>query len=266
MSRIAHMRVSLKELNLDAPFQRDVVVKHPIAKGGYDEHIEGEIVVVVVDATWYVVDGKQRVTQKRNALNAGKLVSEDIPAVVFFDETMEFASGMFVKVNKGRKGLSSWDMFVAARASGDEVALHVDRIAKAKGLPPARTGKKTDGLTALNEATNVVEKYGPAMLERVLDMHNGLYPGLAPYTRFVESLANVLATEEEPYKSLLEKGGDEYFLRRLQRVSGGSHQNLLAYLQAKLQQDKEYKGAMNDAGAWKAGLLRILGKRYYKES
>lgn len=264
MSKIAHMRVSLKDLSLEAPFQRDVVVRHPIAKGGYDENIEGEIVVVIVDGTWFVVDGKQRVTQKLNALAAGKLVSHDIGAVVYFNESLEFAANKFVQVNKGRKALSSWDMFVAARASGDEIALHVDRIAKANNLVPARAGK-ADKLTALNEATEIVERYGPDMLDRVLRIHGTLYPGLSPYTRFVQAVSHVLGTEEEPYKSLLLKGGDEYFARRLQRVSGGSHKNLQSYISAKLQSDSEYDGALNDSeGAWRAGLLRILGKRYYK--
>jgi len=264
MSKIAHMRVALSELNLDAPFQRDVVVKHPIARGGYDENLENEVVVVVVDGTWYVVDGKQRVTQKLNALLAGIDVTKDIPAVVYFDQTMEFAAAKFVQVNRGRKALTSWDMFVAARAAGDEIALHVDRIAKARGLAPARAGK-VDKLTALNEATVVVEKHGPRMLERVLDIHAALYPGLSPYTRFVESVANVLATDEEPYKSILEKHGDEYFIRRLKRVAGASHKNLQAYITAKLSSDKDYDGSVNDSGqTWQAGLLRILGRRYFK--
>ena len=261
---IVHTDADLYELDLNAPFQRDVVISHPIAKGGYDENIEGEIVVVVVNGTPYVVDGKQRVTQKRNALDAGSPVQRTIPAVVYYDETMEFAANKFVQVNKGRKALSSWDMFVAARASQDETALHVDRIAKAKGLPPARTGK-TDKLTAINEAMGVVDRYGPKMLERVLDVQKALYPGFAPYTRFLEALANVLATDESPYKELLERGGDEYLIRRLQKVSGGSHKNLQAYITAKLSQDSEFEGAVNDSErTWRMGIYKILGKRYYK--
>lgn len=265
MSRIAQMRVPLKDLNLDAPFQREVVVKHPIAKGGYDENLENEIVVVVVDGDWYVVDGKQRVTQKRNALASGsQLLQEDIRAVVYFDETMAFAAMKFVQVNKGRKALSSWDMFVAARTAGDEVALHVDRIAKAHGLPPAATGR-TDKLTALNEAQRIVSQYGPGMLDRALSVQLKLYPGFAPYTRFLEALADVLGTADEPYKSLLAKHGDEYLVRRLAPKAGGSHKNLQSYINAKLQSDRDYEGAVNDsANAWKQGILLILGKRYFK--
>lgn len=259
------MRVPLKDLNLDAPFQREVVVKHPIAKGGYDENIEGEIVVVVVDDTWFVVDGKQRVTQKRNALEVGKLIAHDIQAVVYFDESLPFAAQKFVQVNKGRKPLSSWDMFVAARTSGDETALHVDRIAKAHGLPPAAVGR-TDKLTALNEAQRVVNRYGPDVLDRVLTIQGQLYPGLSPYTRFLEALADVLATDEEPYKSLLAKHGDEYLTRRLSAKSGNSHKNLQGYIFARLQGDRSYEGGVNDsANAWKQGILLILGKRYFKQ-
>lgn len=272
MAPIVHERVALSELDLNAPFQRNVVVKHPIATGGYDENLENEIVVVIVNGTRYVVDGKQRVTQKLNALANGEPVSKDIQAVVYYDETMEFAARKFVQVNKGRKALSSWDMFVAARAAGDEVANHVDRIAKEKGFPPAATGK-TDKLTALNEAQDLVRRYGPDMLARVLDIQRALYPGLSPYTRFVQALGQVLSTEEEPYKSLLEKHGDDYLIRRLQRVSGGSHSNLQAYMTAKLTSDKITRPRINSGelslndslATWREGIFVILGRRYFKD-
>jgi hypothetical protein len=259
-----HTQLELDELDLDAPFQRGVVVEHPIAKGGYNEDIEGEIVVSVVNGVYYVVDGKQRVTQKRNALDNGEPVKNSIRAVVFRDKTMREAAELFMTVNRGRKALRPWDTFNALRQTGDKVALTVDRVAKEAGYP-VRSQGKTDCLTAVDAAQEVVEHYGAEVLKRTLVIWNALYPGITPYSRFLRGVSGALTTQEAPYANLLKKYGDDYLIRRLQTRAGTTHKHLLAYLAAAKVRDADGNiVADNTNSMWMWGTLHILGKRYFK--
>jgi hypothetical protein len=264
-----HLRVDIKSLNLDAPFQREIVRGHPISRQGYDESLEGEIVVAVVRGESYVVDGKQRVFNKLAALAAGAQLQYDIRAVVYDGVTMEFAAALFVTYDAARKKLTPFEVYRARLVSGDSVALSVERTARKHSLVPSSGGGPMHRLTAVGAAQKIVSKYGEDTLDRVFRIQQDLYPGQNPKDRMIIGLADALMTVEADYKGILDKYGDEYLIRRLQKYAGGSYMALLTQVRNKALMAPGSPYTLEDRNKdrtdiWAYGILRIMSTRYYK--
>jgi hypothetical protein len=84
-----------------------VVTRHPIAVSGYNEALEGQVVVVVrEDGTKVVVDGLQRCTQRLAARECGMPLKDTIPVRVFFDLDPVAEVELFLALNLNRRSLS----------------------------------------------------------------------------------------------------------------------------------------------------------------
>ncbi len=266
--KITHERVKLSRLETETSFQREVQGKHPIVVNGYDENDEGIIIVAVVDGDYLVVDGKQRVTQKRLAILRGEDLNNDIQAVIHHGVSLAYASDLFVRIDAGRKALTSYDKYRAALAAGHPDAVSVDRVSRRNGLTVSSGGGKNSRLTSPGTAQAIVRQYGEEILDRALAICVSLYPGQNPHVRMLEGLAIALNTDDPKHSKLLRDHGDSYFVRRLQQYAGGSHLALETKVRDKALAAKDSPFSREDRhkdspALWAYGMLQILGTRYY---
>jgi hypothetical protein len=156
--------LDVNELVVDESYQRPLTSFAKRIERGFDPALVGTLVVSRRDdGTQAVVDGQTRAAAIRTLAGEGKVTST-VPCLVYVGMSQADEASLFVRLQKERRGMHSYERFRAALVAGDPEAIAIKAICDRLGY---RLGQGANELSAVS-ALEKVYRRSPKVLERTL--------------------------------------------------------------------------------------------------
>lgn len=150
-------------LTVDESYQRPLTTFARRIEHGFDPALVGTLVVSRrADGTLAVVDGQTRAAAISHLVAAGEIASPGVPCLVYEGLSRADEASLFARLQKERRGISSYHRFRAAVVAGEEEAVAIQAIVRAAGHDTG-VGKDKIGAVAALER---VYRFNPTLLER----------------------------------------------------------------------------------------------------